>query len=249
MGFLASSASRQPLPVKITKTPLTVPWNSVENSWALRTQRPQVPSPGHLSIREPHLCRAKRVSQVSSRAFRSVDRSGRWTLLAWLPIGGDLESTSMHLGLRICTPVFILICIPPVMESRCFKEEADPSPSPGGGDLPALWPQSLVRVLFSGMVRKFSGACSFGGVRLEELFLYWITRWSLLLAAILWPRGKAEVHRRQRGDLERKALGDSAESLAKLCSNLPRSLWRSQLQEPLSSLKSLVLCYLGTNCA
>lgn len=153
MGFLASSASRQPLPVKITKAPLTVPWNSVENSWALRTQRPQVPSPGHLSIRELHLCRAKRVSQVSSRAFRSVDRSGRWTLLAWLPIGGDLESTSIHLGLRICISVFILICIPPVMEPRCFKEEADPSPSPGGRDLLARWPQSLVRVLFSGMVR------------------------------------------------------------------------------------------------
>lgn len=123
MGFLASSASRQPLPVKITKAPLTVPWNTVENSWALRTQRPQVPSPGHLSIRESHLCRAKRMSQVSSRAFRSVDSRGRWTLLGWLPIGGDLESTSMHLGLRICTPVFILICIPPVMEPRASRRK------------------------------------------------------------------------------------------------------------------------------
>lgn len=57
---------------------------------------------------------------------------------------------------------------------------------------------------------------------MEELFLYWIRRWLLLLAAILWPRGEAEVHRRQRGDLERKALGDSTEPPAKPCSNLPQ---------------------------
>lgn len=153
MGFLASSASRQPLPVKITKVPLTVPWNTVENSWALRTQRPQVPSPGHLSTRELHLCRAKRMSQVSSRAFRSVDSRGRWTLLGWLPIGGDLESTGMHLGLRICNPGFYSHLHTTCHGTPCFKEEADPSPSPGGRDLLALWPQSLVHVLFSGMVR------------------------------------------------------------------------------------------------
>lgn len=51
------------------------------------------------------------------------DSRGRWTLLGWLPIGGDLESTSMHLGLRICTPVFILICIPPVMEPRASRRK------------------------------------------------------------------------------------------------------------------------------
>lgn len=84
---------------------------------------------------------------------------------------------------------------------------------------------------------------------MEELFLYWTRRQLLLLAAILWLRGEADLHgKRQSGDLERKALGDSTEPLSKLCSNLPRSLYASRLQEPLSSLNSLVLCYLGTDC-
>lgn len=134
MGFLASFASRQPLPVKITKAPLTAPWDGVETV-GLENSEPQVPSPEHLSISEPHLCRGKRMSQVSSRAFRSVESRGRWTLLGWLAIGGDLENTSIRLGLGICTLVFILICIPPAMEPRCFKEEADPTPPPGGRGL------------------------------------------------------------------------------------------------------------------
>lgn len=119
MGFLASFASRQPLPVKITKAPLTAPCETV----GLENSEPQVPSPEHLSISEPHLCRGKRMSQVSSRAFRSVESRGRWTLLGWLAIGGDLENTSICLGLGICTPVFILICIPPAMDPGASRRK------------------------------------------------------------------------------------------------------------------------------
>lgn len=71
----------------------------------------------------------------------------------------------------------------------------------------------------------------------------------MLLAAILWPREEGGVHRRQSRDLEREVLGDLTEPRTKLCSNLPRSLCACLLQELLSSLNSLVLCYLGTDCA
>lgn len=107
------------------------------------------------------------MSQVSLRAFRSVDSRGRWTLLGWLAIGGDLESTSIHLGLRICTRVFILICIPPVMEPRCFKEEADPNPPPGGRDL-----------LCSGL-RHWSVFCFLGSSEMKAFWWLFFLRSSL----------------------------------------------------------------------